>query len=177
EEKGATKTSAKKAPTGLCPFWVVRSPCQSSPIWREEEKIEKEQANKCQQAKSRGKHNGQPEPFLEANTRHLKFFLGEIAIASTLFVFKQLVLKRIDQCQPACFDDVFADADGAPDAAFVAPFDHDADAGRCLSAGVDDAHLVVGQVHLGQARVKWEKSLAQCAVERVDGTVAFADRV
>src|SRR5947207_10835465 len=64
------------------------------------------------------------------------------------FVFEQFVLEAVEQGQPAGLDDVFADPDRTPDRVGIAPFDHHAHLGRGLGTSVDDAHLVIGQVHL-----------------------------
>ena len=95
----------------------------------------------------------------------------------TCLILEQLVLERVDQGQPARLDDVLADADRAPDVVAVAPLDHDAHPGGRPGPGVDDAHLVIDQLHLRQARVERLQRLAQRAVEGVHRAVAFADRV
>ena len=70
--------------------------------------------------------------------------------ADPQFVAIQLVFKRVDQRHPTGFDDVLADADGAPDCVRVAAFDDHADAGGGAGFGVDDADLVVDQVHVAR---------------------------
>ena len=56
-------------------------------------------------------------------------------------VLRELVFKAVAQRQPAGFDDVLADTDGAPDVAVVARLDHHADPGGGALADVDDPDL------------------------------------
>src|SRR5690348_17127830 len=64
-------------------------------------------------------------------------------------VLAELVLDAVNEGGPAGFDDVFVDADGAPGLVVVAAFDDDADAGGGGGLAVDDADLVIDQVHVG----------------------------
>src|SRR6516162_925045 len=108
------------------------------------------------------------------NTNKLESELVLIRVirGSLLLVLQQLVLKGVRQRQPACFDDVFTDANRAPYSIGVAPFDHHADACGRLGAGVDDAHLVILQVHLGQARIRGKERFAKRAIQRVHRAIA-----
>ena len=84
----------------------------------------------------------------------------------------QFQADGVDQGFPTGFDDVFADADGAPAAAVVAPFDQDADVGGGAFVGIEDADFVVGQADVGDLRVELGEALAQADVEGVEGAVA-----
>src|SRR5882724_12819022 len=98
-------------------------------------------------------------------------------LATILFILEQLVLKTVDQGQPTCFNDIFADAHRAPHVVAVPRLDHHPNSGGCASAGVDHPHLVIDQTHLGQVRKDRLQGLAKSAVQSVDRTVAFAHRV
>ena len=50
------------------------------------------------------------------------------------FILEQLVFYCVHERQPAGFDDVLADADGAPEVVRVGAFDNHADAGGSPSA-------------------------------------------
>ena len=76
----------------------------------------------------------------------------------------QLQADGVYQGLPTGFDDVFADADGAPTAAVVAPFDQDADVGGGAFVGIEDADFVVGQADVGDLRVELAKGT--CAGRR-----------
>src|SRR5262249_15185299 len=66
-------------------------------------------------------------------------------------VLKKLVFNRIDQGEPAGFDDVLAHADGAPDIVMIGRFDDHPDAGRRASFAVHDADFVIDQPHFAKA--------------------------
>ena len=83
------------------------------------------------------------------------------------------VLDRVDQRLPAGLDDVLADADGAPDLVAVAGVEQHARHGAGALVLVEDAHLVVDELDVGQLRILPRDRLAQRGVERVDRAVAL----
>ena len=85
--------------------------------------------------------------------------------------------KRVDQGEPARLDDVLGDADRAPDRVVVLALDHDTDAGGGAGAGVDDADLVVDQLHLAEPGIVPLERLAEGAVEGVHRAVPLAHGV
>src|ERR1043165_5546796 len=100
---------------------------------------------------------------------------GELFHSSYLLrlILIKLVFDGIDQSEPAGFDDVFTDADGAPDALVVARFDDDADAGRGARFAVDDANFVVDQAHILERRKIAGEGLAHRGIKGVDRAVAL----
>src|ERR1700687_5399471 len=66
-----------------------------------------------------------------------------------LFVLEQLVLDGVHEGFPTGLDDVVIDADGPPRVLAVSAFDDDARLGACAQRGIEDAHLVVHEFHLG----------------------------
>src|ERR1035441_3624014 len=66
----------------------------------------------------------------------------------------QLQADGVDEGFPTGVDDVFADADGGPTAAVVAPLDEDADMGGGAFAGIEDADFVIGEADVGDLRIK-----------------------
>ena len=92
-------------------------------------------------------------------------------------ILGELVFERVDQRQPARLDHVFRDADGSPDVVLIFALDHDSHAGGGAGSRVDDPDLVIDQAHLLQARIVPFKGFPQGAVERVDRSVALADRM
>src|SRR3954470_20206571 len=101
--------------------------------------------------------------------------IGACGIPPSLlrFVLVELVLDGIDQSEPAGFDDVFADADGAPGVVVVRRLDEYADAGGGAGFAVDDADFVVDQPHLTKAGKIAVHGLTHGGVEGVDGAVAL----
>src|SRR5262245_23584029 len=90
-------------------------------------------------------------------------------------VLVKLVFDGVDEGEPTGFDDVLADADGAPDVVVVGRFDDHADAGGGAGFAVDDADFVVDQPHVAEAGEIAVEGLAHGGVEGVDGAVAFGD--
>src|SRR5262245_279877 len=90
-------------------------------------------------------------------------------------VLVELVFDGVHEGEPTGFDDVLADADGAPDILVVGGFDEDADAGGGAGFAVDDADFVVDQPHVAEAGEIAVEGLAHGGVEGVDGAVAFGD--
>src|SRR5206468_2677317 len=93
---------------------------------------------------------------------------------------KQVIFISVDQCLPACIDHIGGDADGAEgfggSVGFGATaFDHYADLGGRLVAGVDDADLVVRQVYIVERGVMFDERLAERAIEGVDRAVSLGD--
>src|SRR5215470_8313332 len=93
------------------------------------------------------------------------------ALVLTLVATK-LVLDGVDQGLPGCFDDVVGHAHRAPRLVAVAGGDQHAGPGCGALALVEDAHLVVEQAHLAQARIEVLERLSEGVVEGVDGAVA-----
>ena len=77
---------------------------------------------------------------------------------------------------PAGFDDVFRDADGAPDLVLVPGVDQHPHPGGRAAAAVDHAHLEVHQPHGVEVREEAPQGLAQCVVQGADRTVALGRR-
>src|SRR5262249_32920710 len=92
-------------------------------------------------------------------------------------VSTQLVLDGIDQSLPGCFDDVVGHAHGAPGLVAVARGDEDARLRAGALRLVEDAHLVVQERHLLEARVEALERLAERMIERVARTVTRGGRV
>src|SRR4051794_2966580 len=92
-------------------------------------------------------------------------------------VFGQLVLDGVGQGQPTGLDDVLRDTDSAPDIVSILALDDDADPGGGPGPGVDDADLVVNELHLSESREVPFERLAQGPIEGIDRAVPFADRV
>src|SRR5690242_12588285 len=90
-------------------------------------------------------------------------------------IFGELVLEGVDEGEPARFDDVLRDADGAPHGFVVLAFDHDPYACRSASPRVDDADLVVDELHLAESRKVAFERFAKRTVEGIDRAIAFAD--
>src|ERR1035438_1195424 len=95
------------------------------------------------------------------------FFDGAVLFGKT----HELQADGIDEGFPTGVDDVFADTDGAPTAAVVAPLDEDADIGGGALAGIEDADFVIGEADVGDLRIEPGKALAQADVEGVEGAV------
>src|ERR1035438_1901081 len=95
------------------------------------------------------------------------FFDGAVLFGKT----HELQADGIDEGFPTGVDDVFADTDGAPTAAVVAPLDEDADIGGGAFAGIEDADFVIGEADVGNLRIEPGKALAQAEVEGVEGAV------
>ena len=85
------------------------------------------------------------------------------------------VLERVDERLPGGLDDVLRDADRAPLALAVGGVEQDAGDGAGAVALVEDAHLVVGQLDVGEVRVAVGDRRPQRPVERVDRAVALGD--
>ena len=83
------------------------------------------------------------------------------------------VLERLDQRLPGGLDDVLRDADRAPLALAVGGVEQDARDGTGAVGLVEDPHLVVGQLDVGEVRVAVGDRAAQRPVERVDRPVAL----
>src|SRR5215213_2182855 len=66
------------------------------------------------------------------------------------FILIELEFDGIDQGEPTGFDDIFADADRAPNVLVVGRFDDHADAGGSPGFTVNDTHFVVDQPHMAQ---------------------------
>src|SRR4029077_8862688 len=77
----------------------------------------------------------------------------------------QLQADGIHQGLPAGFDHVVGDAHRGPAFAVVAPLDEHADVGGSALAGIEHAHLVIGQTHVGDLRVELREALAEAEVQ------------
>src|SRR5580658_6044426 len=85
------------------------------------------------------------------------------------FGVNQVEFVRVEKGLPTGVDDVAADADGAEGVPFAgcrlaAAFHDDADFRGGFFAGVGDAHLVVGQVDVGDGGIVCDQGCFQSAV-------------
>src|ERR1039457_7330197 len=89
-----------------------------------------------------------------------------------LLVLKEFVLDGIHEGFPTGFDDVGVDSDRAPCVCAVGTLDDYARLGGGAARAVEDAHLVVDELHIGDRRIEIQERRAQCLVQRVNGTIA-----
>src|SRR5262245_18826600 len=96
---------------------------------------------------------------------------GRLALVLAL-VAAELGVDGRDEGPPGSPDDVVGRPHGAPRPVAVAGGHEHAGPGRRALALVEDAHLVVEQAHLAEARIEVLERLAQGMVEGVHGAVA-----
>src|ERR1039458_6710714 len=78
---------------------------------------------------------------------------GDLSLRSLpLLVLEQFVLDGIHEGFPTGFDDVGVDSDRAPGVRAVGTLDDDARLGGGAARAVEDAHLVVDELHIGDLR-------------------------
>src|SRR6185503_11039675 len=92
-------------------------------------------------------------------------------------VAAQLVLNRVHQGLPGGLDDVVGDADRAPGLVAVARGDEHPCLGRGAFGLLEDAHLVVEELHAAEVWIELFQRLAESVVESVDGAVTRRRRV
>ena len=91
--------------------------------------------------------------------------------------FGKLILETVAKSDPAGLDDVLVHADSPPEFLAVATLDNNAGRRRGSRVGIQNANLIVDELHFVKLRVDRLQGFAQRIVERVDRTVAFSDLV
>src|SRR5215211_1162472 len=174
---GLVITSAPSPqPRALTPRWRAAVPLETATAYPSPS----QSAKSCSNWSSFGPRESEPERTTSSSSSSSRSpssgrasGIGSFTRCGSLFAWLECVLERVDKGLPRGLDDVLRDSDRAPFALTVGGVEEDAGNGAGAVVLVEDAHLVVGELDVGEVRVAIENRPAKRGVQRVDRSVAL----